>query len=402
MSKALDSQRTYALIGTGGCGKTSLAEMLLFQSGVINRLGAIEEGTTTLDYEPEEIKRRGSIQPGFATFLWNKDRHFLMDVPGDTNFTGDLPYLLMGVDAAVLVIDAVDGVRPLTRRIWNAVREAGLPSFVFINKMDRDRADFDMAFNGLSSVLGMKPVTLYMPVMTDGVFTGVVDILGGKALMFGENGAVTEALIPDAIADEAALLHDTTVENIAESDEELMEKYLEEGSLSEEDLASGLRKGVLNASLVPVVVGSSLENKGGRELLDAIARLFPSPLERPAFLDADGRPLGKPRDEQEAEATLRALSGRTHEVLTGVTLRSVTDEESFCCATRVTFLPIDPQDIRYYVSRFSPLDKAGAYGVQGKGALLVERIDGDFFNVMGLPVGLLADMLRDFGIELLE
>ena len=288
MSKALDSQRTYALIGTGGCGKTSLAEMLLFQSGVINRLGAIEEGTTTLDYEPEEIKRRGSIQPGFATFLWNKDRHFLMDVPGDTNFTGDLPYLLMSVDAAVLVIDAVDGVRPLTRRIWNAVREAGLPSFVFINKMDRDRADFDMAFNGLSSVLGMKPVTLYMPVMTDGVFAGVVDILGGKALMFGENGAVTEALIPDAIADEAALLHDTTVENIAESDEELMEKYLEEGSLSEEDLASGLRKGVLNASLVPVVVGSSLENKGGRELLDAIARLFPSPLERPAFLDADG------------------------------------------------------------------------------------------------------------------
>lgn len=288
MSKALDSQRTYALIGTGGCGKTSLAEMLLFQSGVINRLGAIEEGTTTLDYEPEEIKRRGSIQPGFATFLWNKDRHFLMDVPGDTNFTGDLPYLLMGVDAAVLVIDAVDGVRPLTRRIWNAVREAGLPSFVFINKMDRDRADFDMAFNGLSSVLGMKPVTLYMPVMTDGVFTGVVDILGGKALMFGENGAVTEALIPDAIADEAALLHDTTVENIAESDEVLMEKYLEEGSLSEEDLASGLRKGVLNASLVPVVVGSSLENKGGRELLDAIARLFPSPLERPAFLDAGG------------------------------------------------------------------------------------------------------------------
>ena len=288
MSKALDSQRTYALIGTGGCGKTSLAEMLLFQSGVINRLGAIEEGTTTLDYEPEEIKRRGSIQPGFATFLWNKDRHFLMDVPGDTNFTGDLPYLLMGVDATVLVIDAVDGVRPLTRRIWNAVREAGLPSLVFINKMDRDRADFDMAFNGLSAVLGMKPVTLYMPIVDGDAFTGIVDILGGKALMFGENGAVTEALIPEALADEAALLHDTTVENIAESDEELMEKYLEEVSLSAEDLAAGLRRGVLNAALTPVVVGSSLENKGGRELLDAIARLFPSPLERPAFLDAEG------------------------------------------------------------------------------------------------------------------
>lgn len=288
MSKALDSQRTYALVGTGGCGKTSLAEMLLFQSGVINRLGAIEEGTTTLDYEPEEIKRRGSIQPGFATFLWNKDRHFLMDVPGDTNFTGDLPYLLMGVDAAVVAIDAVDGVRPLTRRIWNAVRDAGLPSIVFINKMGRDRADFDMAYNGLSAVLGMKPVTLYMPIRDGEAFTGLVDILGGKALMFGDNGAVSDALIPEALMDEATLLRDTTIENIAESDEELMEKYLEEGSLSAEDLSAGLRKGVLNGSLTPVVVGSSLENKGGPQLLDAIARLFPSPLERAPFLDAEG------------------------------------------------------------------------------------------------------------------
>ena len=288
MSKALDSQRTYALIGTGGCGKTSLAEMLLFQSGVINRLGAIEEGTTTLDYEPEEIKRRGSIQPGFATFLWNKDRHFLMDVPGDTNFTGDLPYLLMGVDAAVVVIDAVDGVRPLTRRIWNAARDAGLPSIVFINKMDRDRADFDMAYNGLSAVLGMKPVTLYMPIRDGEAFTGLVDILGGKALMFGDNGAVSDALIPEALMDEATLLRDTTIENIAESDEELMEKYLEEGSLSPEDLSAGLRKGVLNGSLTPVVVGSSLENKGGSQLLDAIDRLFPSPLERAPYLDAEG------------------------------------------------------------------------------------------------------------------
>ena len=288
MSKALDSQRTYALIGTGGCGKTSLAEMLLFQSGVINRLGAIEEGTTTLDYEPEEIKRRGSIQPGFATFLWNKDRHFLMDVPGDTNFTGDLPYLLMGVDAAVVVIDAVDGVRPLTRRIWNAARDAGLPSIVFINKMDRDRADFDMAYNGLSAVLGMKPVTLYMPIRDGEAFTGLVDILGGKALMFGDNGAGIDALIPEALMDEATLLRDTTIENIAESDEELMEKYLEEGSLSPEDLSAGLRKGVLNGSLTPVVVGSSLENKGGSQLLDAIVRLFPSPLERAPYLDAEG------------------------------------------------------------------------------------------------------------------
>ena len=288
MSKALDSQRTYALIGTGGCGKTSLAEMLLFQSGVINRLGAIEEGTTALDYEPEEIKRRGSIQPGFATFLWNKNRHFFMDIPGDANFTGDLPCLLLGVDAAIFVVDAVDGVRPLTRRIWKAAREAGLPAMVFINKMDRERADFDMAYNGLSAILGMRPVTLFMPICIDGAFTGLVDILAGKALLFGENGAATEALIPEEIADEASLLRDTTIENIAESDEVLMEKYLEEGSLNPEDLAYGLRKGVHDGTLVPVVAGASLENKGGVQLLNAITDLFPSPLERAPFVDASG------------------------------------------------------------------------------------------------------------------
>lgn len=288
MAKALDSQRTYALIGTGGCGKTSLAEMLLYQSGTINRPGAIEDGTTVLDYEPEETRRRGSIQPGFATCIWNKSRHFFVDIPGDSNFTGDLACLLLGVDAVVFVIDAVDGVRPLTRRIWKHAREARLPAIVFVNKMDRERADFDMASGGLSSVLGMKPVTLYMPITHGGAFTGLVDILAGKALMFGENGTLLEALIPEDFADEAALLRDTTIENIAESDEQLMEKYLEEGSLSAENIAGGLRKGVLSGDLVPVIAGSALENKGGTQLLDAITTLLPSPLERPAFLGTDG------------------------------------------------------------------------------------------------------------------
>lgn len=287
MSNPLETQRTYALIGTGGCGKTSLAEMLLFQSGALNRLGAIEEGTTALDYEPEETKRRGSIQPGFATFLWNKNRHFFMDVPGDSNFIGDLPYLLSGMDAAVLTIDAVDGVRPLTRRLWNAVRSAGLPALVFVNKVDRDRADFEMACSGLSSVLGLRTVTLYMPIVDGEMFVGVVDVLAGKALVFGENGAVTENIIPAALAETAALLRDTAVENIAESDEMLMEKYLEEGALSPEELATGLRAGVRSGALVPVVCGSALQNKGGAQLLNIIDDLLPSPLDRSEWLGAD-------------------------------------------------------------------------------------------------------------------
>lgn len=288
MSKALETQRTYALVGTGGCGKTSLAEMLLYRAGVVNRLGRSEEGTTTLDYEPEEVKRRGSIQPAFATWLWNKNRHFLMDIPGDTNFIGDIGYLLTGVDAAVFVIDAVDGVRPLTKKLWKAVRDASLPAIVCVNKLDRDRADFNMAFNGLAATLGMKPVLLYVPIGGPSDFRGVVDVMGEKALMFGENGAVTEAPVPDELADEVAILRETTIENIAESDETLMEKYLEEGMLSPEELSAGLRKGVLSGDLVPVVVAAALEDKGGVQLLDTIEALFPSPLDRPAWVDAEG------------------------------------------------------------------------------------------------------------------
>ncbi|WBF67193.1 elongation factor G [Desulfovibrio subterraneus] len=288
MSKALETQRTYAIVGTGGCGKTSLAEMLLFQSGVINRLGKVEEGSTTLDYEPEEVKRRGSVQPAFATFEWQKNRHFLIDTPGDNNFIGDIQYLLKGADSAVFVVDAVDGVRPLTKRLWNFVKSAGLPAIVFINKMDRDRADFDMAFNGLSSMLGMRTVLLYMPIGSKQDFKGVVDILGEKAFSFEADGKFSEIPIPADMADEVSMLREATIENIAESDEELMEKYLETGELEPEEIARGLHIGVLKGELVPVVVGSSLENKGGSQLLDTIQNLFPNPMEHAAWEGTEG------------------------------------------------------------------------------------------------------------------
>ena len=312
MSNDLETQLTYDTVGTGGCGKTSLAEMLLFQAGVVTRLGAIEEGTASLDYEPEEIKRRGSIQPGFATFLWNRNRHFLVDIPGDSNFNGDLEYLLQGVDSVVLTLDAVDGVRPQTRKLWSHIRAAGLPAIVFINKMDRERANFDMALGGLTSTLGMKPVVFYMPILDKDAFVGLVDVFAGKALMFGENGEVTEAPVPEDLADEAALLRDTAVENIAESDEDLMNKYLDEGALSPEEIDLGLRKGVLAGDIVPVLVGSALANKGGRRLLNHIDKLLASPLDRPAWLgenengDAVERPSAP--DQPVAGVVFKTLS----------------------------------------------------------------------------------------------
>ena len=283
MSNKLHAQRTYALVGTGGCGKTTLAEMLLMKAGVINRLGKTEEGTTALDYEPEEIKRRGSIQPGFATFTRGDSRHFLMDVPGDGNFVGDMDMVLTGVDAALFVIDAVDGVRPLTKRMWNAVQHADIPALCAITKLDRDRADFESAYASLSNILGIRTVLLYAPIGGQADFKGVVDVLGGKALMFAADGNVTETEIPADMAEEMAAMRETAVENIAESDDALMEKYLEEGALSDEEVKSGLRLGVLARQIVPVIAVAGLENKGAGPLLDAIEALLPSGLEHAPF-----------------------------------------------------------------------------------------------------------------------
>lgn len=287
MSIALENQRTYALVGTGGCGKTSLAEMLLFQAGIINRLGAIEEGTTALDYEPEEIKRRGSIQPGFATFDWKGYRHNLIDIPGDSNFSGDMEWLLAAVDSAVIVVDAVDGVRPQMRRMWKSVKAAGLPAIAVVTKMDRERADFDAALNSLTTHLGVRPVVLYMPILENGEFIGLVDVFAGKAFRFLDNGETEEMPIPAELEDEAMLLRDTSVENIASSDEDLMNRYLEDGSLSDEDITFGLRKGVLSGEVVAVLPSSAMQNRGGRRLLNQVNSLLASPLDRPAVLGTD-------------------------------------------------------------------------------------------------------------------
>lgn len=257
--------------------------MILFNAGIIDRLGKIEEGTTALDTEPEEIKRRGSIQSGFAGYQWKKNNHFLIDTPGDANFCGDRPYSLAASDGVVFTIDAVDGVKPLSRKAWAAIEAAELPAVIYINKMDRDRADFDAAFDSLNSSLGISPVLLQYPIGSKENFKGVVDMLSGQAYLFEEDGKPTKADIPADIADEVEVLRETMIENIAESDEYLMEKYLEEGELTEEEIGQGLTSGVKKRNLFPVCIGSALENKGGSFLLDAIQTYLPSPLEHPQW-----------------------------------------------------------------------------------------------------------------------
>lgn len=296
------SQRTYAIIGTGGCGKTTLAELLLLEAGAITRLGKIEEGTTALDYEPEEIKRRGSIQPGFATFEHNSFQHFFADLPGDGNFLGDSPILLAGMDAVLFTIDAVDGVRPLTKRHWASVREAELPAICVVTKLDRDRSNFEAAFAGLQTLPGAKPVLLYAPIGEHDAFKGVVDVLAGTAIYF--DGSTAD--IPADMADDIQLTREYTIENIAESDDVLMERYLEEGSLTSEELEQGLQVGVRKGTLLPVIAVSGLEGFGGKEVLSAIEKYLPSGLEHEPFMGKDDQLL-----EPKADGPLTLLIIKT-------------------------------------------------------------------------------------------
>jgi len=282
MLDVLKNQRTYALIGHGGCGKTTVAEMLLYVAGATNKLGKIEDGNTTLDYEPEEIKRRGSVQPGFATFQWKKNRHFLIDTPGDLAFTGDLGYVLASVDAVLFVVDAVDGVKPLTRKLWQEVNKFRLPTIFLITKMDRDRADYEMALNGIKNQLGVKPFLQNVPIGKAESFTGVVNIVENKAYGFDAAGKINEMPIPADMADEIEGLRESMMEEIAVCDETLMERYLEDPeSVSLADLEAAMRKAVVCAEIYPVMVASGLKCMGGQRILEAAQVFFPSPLDTP-------------------------------------------------------------------------------------------------------------------------
>ncbi len=284
----LKKQRTFALLGSSGTGKTSVAEMLLYQTGVTTRMGSIENGNTVMDYEPEEVKKEGSIQPGFSVYSWRKNRHFIADLPGDPNFLGELPYLMTGVDSFIYVVDAVDGVKVQDKKIWADAQKSGLPGIVVINKLDRERADFDQSLSSLTDVLGLKTVPLYLPMGKESDFKGLVDVIQNKAYFFEENGEMKSGQVPEDLKDNVSELYEQTLENIAESDEELMEKYLEEGELTTDEVQSGLKQGVLAGEIVPVCPLSVAKNIGAEILLTIIQDVLPSPLERKAWKGKDG------------------------------------------------------------------------------------------------------------------
>jgi elongation factor G len=274
--------RNLGIVAHGGAGKTSLAEAILFDTGMIDRLGRVDDGSSTMDFEPEEIKRKISITSALDHCEWDGHSIHIVDTPGYGNFIADTRACMRTLDCAVVILSAISGVKAQTEEIWSWANEFEIPRIAFVNKMDRDRASFLRAIDDMEKSLGARGVAIQMPIGVEAGFQGVVDLITMKACFYAKDGSgtFTEGAIPAECADEAARLREQLVETVAEAYDALTEKYLEAGELTEEEILDGLRVGTMRNTFTAVLCGSATANIGVKQLLNAVCAFLPSPLDR--------------------------------------------------------------------------------------------------------------------------
>src|SRR6266511_2295204 len=265
--------RNVGLFGHGGAGKTSLVEALLFRTGAVNRLGRVDDGSATTDYDPDEVKRKMSVSAALAPLEWNETKINLVDAPGYADFMGEVIEAMRVVETAVVVVDAVAGVQVGTDAAWRAADRNELPRMVFVNKMERENADFDRVIEQLRGKHGTGVVALTVPIGDGGTFTGVANVVSRQALL--DDKAEPSAVPADAEAN-VARYREMLMESIAELDDDLLNKYLEEGELSEDEIREGIRRGIAERKLNPVLTGSALQEHGIRFFLDALVDYAPA------------------------------------------------------------------------------------------------------------------------------
>ena len=268
--------RNVVLLSHSGAGKTSLAEAMLYSSGATSRLGKVEEGTTVSDYDPEEIRRKISVNTSLVPCEWRGHKVNVLDTPGYADFVGEVKGAIRAADGAVILLDAVSGVEVGTELVWGYADEVDLPRALFINKMDRDNADFIRALNQAKENLGANFIPFQLPIGAQEAFEGVVDLVSMRAYR-GEKAE--EGDIPDDLHSEAESYHLQLMEAAAETDDALLERYFEEETLTEEEMRQGLVAGIRDKAIVPVFCGSALKNIGPQPLMDAVIEYLPSPLD---------------------------------------------------------------------------------------------------------------------------
>jgi len=297
MAIEVDKIRNVAVIAHGGAGKTSLVEAMLYDSGSIDRMGNVEDGTTVTDHEPEEIARKITITSSPAFCDWNGYRVNLIDTPGFINFLEDTRGCLRAVDGAVVIVSAISGVKAETQKIWKYASEFEIPRIIFVNKMDKDNANFPRAVGEVEKAFKKEALPLQLPIGSGDSFSGIVDLIRMKAFTYS-NGKAQEADMPSDMDDEIQDYRKKLIEKIVESDDTLLERYLEGDTLTENEIIKGVKEGSLTKRFIPVTCGSATRNISVPELLDTMILCLPSPEEMARISPVRGK---NPKDGKEVE-----------------------------------------------------------------------------------------------------
>ncbi|MFQ5735504.1 MAG: elongation factor G [Thermodesulfobacteriota bacterium] len=280
MGISLDRKRNLSIIAHGGAGKTTLSEAILYNAKVTDRPGSVDAGTSILDFEPEEQKRKISISAAIHHYEWAAHRVNIIDTPGYSNFLTETRDALRIAGGAVVILSAISGVKVQTEKIWGFADEFEVCRIAFVNKMDRDRASFLRAVDDMERVLKVKGIPVQLPVGEGEGFRGVVDLMTMKQYVYGADGHPEVAGVDEGLAEDAGRMREEMIATIVEADDELTEKYLNGDEISVEELKKALREGVLTRRFVPVYAGSALKNIGVDLLMDGINLALPSPADK--------------------------------------------------------------------------------------------------------------------------
>lgn len=286
-----DKVRNVALVGHGGAGKTSLAEAMLFMAGETKRLGSVDDGHSSLDYDSEEIKRKMTVNLAIAPLTFKGVKLNVIDTPGYADFIGDAIAGMEAAEMALFVVDAVSGPQVQTERLWEIAGDMGVARAVFINRLDKEHADFEASMAALDAAFGHRVGAVQIPIGSEADFKGVIDVIRMKAYMHGEGEKVDVIDIPSEYADSADEWRDKLLELVAEADDDLMEKYLEGEKLTQEDLERLLGLAIAQGIFVPVFIGAATQLIGIRDLMEEIVSFFPEPTAHGPLPTADGGEL---------------------------------------------------------------------------------------------------------------
>ncbi len=277
---SIEAIRNVALVAHGGTGKTSLAEAMLYTSGAISRMGRVDDGSAAGDFDPEEVQRKMSINSAVLPCEWKNTKINLIDTPGYPDFIGDVVGALRAVEAVMLLVDGTGSIEVGTETGWDLAQEAGITRLFFVNKLEKENSDFYRTLEALRNRFGTSVAPLQLPIGAEDKFNGVVDLLTHKAYKW-ENGKIAATDIPGDMADQISSMREALIESVAEMDDALMEKYFDEGTLSDEEIAKGLEIGLRQGKVVPVLCGSAMKMVGVATLMDFIVSSVPSPATAP-------------------------------------------------------------------------------------------------------------------------